>query len=131
QVGRGIMAHRCGGASLARAFDEGADIHRATAAEIFGVPIDHVTPDQRRYIKAVNFGLIYGMSAFGLAAQLSIERGAAQQFIDKYFARYPGVAEYMQRTREMARRQGYVETVFGRRLWMPDIKAASGPRRAG
>ena len=90
-----------------------------------------MTADQRRYIKAVNFGLIYGMSAFGLAVQLNIERSAAQQFIDKYFARYPGVAAYMQRTRELAREQGYVETVFGRRLWLPDIKAASGPRRAG
>ena len=129
QVELRIMAHLSGDASLARAFDEGADIHRATAAEIFGVPIDHVTPDQRRYIKAVNFGLIYGMSAFGLAAQLSIERGAAQQFIDKYFTRYPGVAEYMLRTRELARRQGYVTTVFGRRLWVPDINAGGGPRR--
>src|SRR5204863_4761806 len=101
QIELRIMAHLSGDASLERAFDEGADIHRATAAEIFGVPIDHVTPDQRRYIKAVNFGLIYGMSAFGLAAQLSIERGAAQQFIDKYFTRYPGVAEYMLRTREL------------------------------
>ncbi len=87
--------------------------------------------DQRRYIKAVNFGLIYGMGAFGLAQQLGIERGAAAQFIEKYFARYPGVAAYMQRTRELAREQGYVETVFGRRLWLPDIKAAGGPRRAG
>ena len=95
------------------------------------MPPAEVTADQRRYIKAVNFGLIYGMSAFGLAQQLGIERGAAQQFIDKYFARYPGVAEYMQRTRELAREQGYVETVFGRRLWLPDIKAGGGPRRAG
>ena len=87
------------------------------------MPPEEVTADQRRYIKAVNFGLIYGMSAFGLAAQLNIERSAAQQFIDKYFARYPGVADYMQRTRELAREQGYVETVFGRRLWLPDIKA--------
>jgi DNA polymerase-1 len=129
QVELRIMAHLSGDASLARAFDEGADIHRATAAEIFSVPIDEVTADQRRYIKAVNFGLIYGMSAFGLAAQLSIERGAAQQFIDKYFSRYPGVAEYMMRTRELARRQGYVTTVFGRRLWVPDINAGGGPRR--
>jgi DNA polymerase-1 len=90
-----------------------------------------VTPDQRRYIKAVNFGLIYGMGAFGLAQQLGIERGAAQQFIDKYFQRYPGVAEYMQHTREFARDNGFVETIFGRRLWLPDIKAAGGPRRAG
>jgi DNA polymerase-1 len=102
-----------------------------TAAEIFDVPIRDVTADQRRYIKAVNFGLIYGMSAFGLAAQLNIERSAAALFIERYFARYPGVAVYMQRTRELAREQGYVETVFGRRLFLPDIRAASGPRRAG
>jgi DNA polymerase-1 len=112
------------------AFQEGHDIHRATAAEIFGVTPSEVTNDQRRYIKAVNFGLIYGMSAFGLAQQLDIERSAAAQFIDKYFARYPGVAQYMQRTRETARANGYVETVFGRRLWLPDINAAGGPRRA-
>jgi DNA polymerase-1 len=129
QIELRIMAHLSGDASLAQAFAEGADIHKATAAEIFGVPIAAVTSDQRRYIKAVNFGLIYGMSAFGLAAQLGIERGAAQQFIDKYFARYPGVAEYMRRTREEARTQGYVKTVFGRRLWLPDINAGGGPRR--
>ena len=131
QIELRIMAHLSGDPALVRAFREGADIHRATAAEIFGVPLAEVTPDQRRYIKAVNFGLIYGMGAFGLAQQLGIERGAAQQFIDRYFARYPGVATYMERTRERAREQGYVETVFGRRLWLPDIKAAGGPRRAG
>jgi len=129
QVELRIMAHLSGDQSLLNAFSEGADIHRATAAEIFGVSMDEVTSQQRSYIKAVNFGLIYGMSAFGLAAQLGIERGAAQQFIDKYFMRYPGVADYMQRTRELARRQGYVETVFGRRLWLPDINAGGGPRR--
>ena len=129
QIELRIMAHLSADASLVEAFSTGADIHRATAAEIFGVTIDQVTADQRRYIKAVNFGLIYGMSAFGLAAQLSIERSAAQQFIDKYFARYPGVAGYMQRTRELARSQGFVETVFGRRLWLPDINAGGGPRR--
>jgi DNA polymerase-1 len=129
QVELRIMAHLSGDASLEKAFTDGEDIHRATAAEIFGVPIGEVTSDQRRYIKAVNFGLIYGMSAFGLAAQLNIERGAAQQFIDKYFARYPGVAEYMLRTRELAHKQGYVKTVFGRRLWLPDINAGGGPRR--
>jgi DNA polymerase-1 len=130
QIELRIMAHLSGDEALVKAFHEGADIHRATAADIFGVAVADVTPDQRRYIKAVNFGLIYGMGAFGLAQQLGIERGAAQQFIDRYFARYPGVAEYMQRTRELAREQGYVETVFGRRLWLPDIKAAGGPRRA-
>ena len=131
QIELRIMAHLSEDPALVKAFHAGQDIHRATAGEIFGVPPADVTTDQRRYIKAVNFGLIYGMGAFGLAQQLGIERGAAQQFIDKYFARYPGVAEYMQRTRETAREQGYVETVFGRRLWLPDIKAAGGPRRAG
>ncbi len=131
QIELRIMAHLSEDAALLRAFHAGADIHRATAAEIFGLPAGEVSAEQRRYIKAVNFGLIYGMGAFGLAQQLGIERGAAQQFIDKYFQRYPGVAEYMQRTRELAREQGYVETVFGRRLWLPDIKAAGGPRRAG
>ena len=131
QVELRIMAHLSGDESLLKAFAEGADIHRATAAEIFGVPLADVSGDQRRYIKAVNFGLIYGMSAFGLAAQLAIERSAAQMFIDKYFTRYPGVAEYMRRTRELARKQGYVETVFGRRLWLPDINAGGGPRRQG
>jgi DNA polymerase-1 len=129
QIELRIMAHLSQDASLLEAFAGGADIHRATAAEIFGVTIDQVTPEQRRYIKAVNFGLIYGMSAFGLAAQLGIERSAAQKFIDQYFARYPGVADYMRRTRELAHAQGFVETVFGRRLWLPDINAGGGPRR--
>jgi DNA polymerase-1 len=130
QIELRIMAHLSEDAALLEAFHDGADIHRATAAEIFSVKPAEVSADQRRYIKAVNFGLIYGMGAFGLATQLNIERAAAQQFIDKYFARYPGVAEYMQRTRELAREQGYVETVFGRRLWLPDIKAGGGPRRS-
>jgi len=129
QVELRIMAHLSGDASLTRAFAGGEDIHRATAAEVFSVSIAEVTAEQRRYIKAVNFGLIYGMSAFGLAAQLNIERAAAQAFIDRYFARYPGVADYMQRTRELARAQGFVKTVFGRRLWLPDINAGGGPRR--
>jgi len=129
QIELRIMAHLSGDPSLLKAFAAGEDIHRATAADIFGVPIADVTSEQRRYIKAVNFGLIYGMSAFGLAAQLGIERGAAAQFIEKYFVRYPGVAEYMRRTRELAHAQGYVETVFGRRLWLPDINAGGGPRR--
>ena len=130
QIELRIMAHLSEDPALVEAFREGADIHRATAAEIFGVPPAEVTPDQRRYIKAVNFGLIYGMGAFGLASQLNIERGAAQQYIDRYFARYPGVAAYMQRTRELAHEQGHVETVFGRRLFLPDINAGGGPRRA-
>ena len=131
QIELRIMAHLSEDPALLKAFAEGDDIHRVTAAEIFGVPKADVTADQRRYIKAVNFGLIYGMSAFGLATQLNIERSAASQFIERYFARYPGVAAYMQRTRELARAQGYVETVFGRRLFLPDIRAASGPRRSG
>ena len=129
QVELRIMAHLSSDPGLVNAFMTGADIHRHTASEIFGVPQDEVTTDQRRHIKAVNFGLIYGMSAFGLAAQLNIDRDAAKLYIERYFARYPGVREYMNRTREMARAQGYVETVFGRRLWMPDIRAGGGPRR--
>jgi DNA polymerase I len=129
QVELRIMAHLSQDASLMRAFAAGEDIHRATAAEVFSVPISEVSSEQRRYIKAVNFGLIYGMSAFGLAAQLNIERSAAAAFIDRYFTRYPGVAQYMQRTRELARKEGYVKTVFGRRLWLPDINAGGGPRR--
>ncbi len=131
QIELRIMAHLSEDPALLKAFQEGQDIHRATAGEIFSVSPEEVTTDQRRYIKAVNFGLIYGMGAFGLAQQLGIERAAAQQFIDRYFARYPGVAQYMQRTRQLAREHGYVETVFGRRLWLPDIKAAGGPRRSG
>ena len=129
QVELRIMAHLSGDPGLVNAFLTGGDIHRHTASEIFGVAQDQVTVDQRRHIKAVNFGLMYGMSPFGLAAQLNIERDAAKLYIERYFARYPGVAAFMQRTREEARAQGYVETVFGRRLWMPDIRAGGGPRR--
>ena len=131
QIELRIMAHISQDASLLDAFAKGLDIHKATAADIFSIPIEEITSEQRRYTKAVNFGLIYGMGAFGLASQLGIERGAAQQFIDKYFARYPGVAEYMQQTRESARANGYVETVFGRRLTLTDINGGNGPRRAG
>jgi len=131
QIELRIMAHISQDASLLDAFAKGLDIHKATAADIFGIPITEITSEQRRYTKAVNFGLIYGMGAFGLASQLGIERNAAQQFIDKYFARYPGVAEYMQSTRESARANGYVETVFGRRLTLTDINGGNGPRRAG
>ena len=119
------------GRRVRKAFAEGEDIHRAAAAEVFAVPLAEVNSQQRRYAKTINFGLIYGMSAFGLAAQLEIERSAAQGFIDRYFARYPGVADYMARTREQAREQGYVETVFGRRLWLPDIHAANTMKRQG
>src|SRR3569833_2210850 len=113
QIELRIMAHLSDVAGLLPAFAEDRDIHTATAAEVFGVPLDDVSADQRRMAKVINFGLIYGMSAFGLASQLNLERAAAQTYIDRYFARYPGVADYMQRTREPARSRGYVETVFG------------------
>lgn len=129
QIELRIMAHISRDESLLAAFAAGEDIHRATAAEIFGLPAAELTGEQRRYAKAINFGLIYGMSAFGLARQLDIERNAAQQYMDRYFARYPGVAQYMQRTREAARTDGYVETVFGRRLWLPEIRNGSPARR--
>jgi len=129
QIELRIMAHLSDDAGLLKAFANGEDIHRATAAEVFGVAPEAVSSEQRRYAKVINFGLIYGMSAFGLAGQLDIERSAAQQYIDLYFARYPGVADYMQRTREQAKKQGYVETVFGRRLWLPEINGANGMRR--
>ena len=131
QIELRIMAHLSDDPRLLQAFADGEDIHRATAAEVFAVPLAEVSSQQRRYAKTINFGLIYGMSAFGLAAQLEIDRSAAQSFIDRYFARYPGVADYMARTREHAREQGYVETVFGRRLWLPDIHAANAMKRQG
>jgi DNA polymerase-1 len=123
QIELRIMAHLSGDAGLLNAFASDLDIHQATAAEVLGVPVDSVTSEQRRSAKAVNFGLIYGMSAFGLARQLGIPRGAAQEYIDLYFARYPGVKRYMEETRATAKAQGYVETVFGRRLYLPDINA--------
>jgi len=129
QIELRIMAHLSQDQGLLRAFAEGQDVHRATAAEVFGVPPDEVSSEQRRYAKVINFGLIYGMSAFGLASQLGIERSAAQAYIDRYFARYPGVADYMNRTRQTAREQGYVETVFGRRLWLPEIHGGNQMRR--
>lgn len=113
------------------AFANNEDIHRATAAEIFGVDKSTVDNEQRRYAKVINFGLIYGMSAFGLAQNLNIERSAAQSYIERYFARYPGVRRYMNDTRELAKQQGYVETIFGRRLWVPEINSPNGNRRAG
>lgn len=131
QIELRIMAHLSGDASLLKAFAQGEDVHRATAAEVFGVPANEVSSEQRRYAKVINFGLIYGMSAFGLASQLGIERSAAQQYMDRYFARYPGVADYMQRTRNAARDSGYVETVFGRRLYLPEIRAQNQGRRQG
>ncbi len=131
QIELRIMAHLSGDAGLLTAFASNLDIHRATAAEIFMVAPAEVDSEQRRYAKVINFGLIYGMSAFGLAKQLGIERSAAQAYIERYFARYPGVADYMQRTREQAKQQGYVETVFGRRLWLPEINSSNGMRRQG
>jgi DNA polymerase-1 len=131
QIELRIMAHISGDEGLVKAFAAGEDIHRATAAEVFGVPLDQVSSEQRRYAKVINFGLIYGMSAFGLAANLGIGRDAAKQYIDRYFMRYPGVARYMEETRQQARERGYVETVFGRRLWLPEINGGSGPRRQG
>jgi DNA polymerase-1 len=131
QIELRIMAHVSDDANLQRAFAAGEDIHRATAAEVFGVALPDVSTDQRRAAKAINFGLIYGMGVFGLASNLGITRDAAQAYIDRYFARYPGVAMYMENTRRVAREQGYVETVFGRRLQLPEIRGASGPRRQG
>jgi len=129
QIELRIMAHLSGDRGLLDAFAAGEDIHRATAAEVFGAAPAEVTSEQRRYAKVINFGLIYGMSAFGLARELGLERGAAQAYIDRYFARYPGVANYMESTRLLARDKGYVETVFGRRLWLPEIKSANVGRR--
>jgi DNA polymerase-1 len=129
QIELRIMAHVSDDANLQRAFAAGEDIHRATASEVFGVPLEAVAAEQRRAAKAINFGLIYGMGVFGLASNLGITRDAAQAYIDRYFARYPGVAQYMESTRVLAREQGYVETVFGRRLWLPEIRGGSGPRR--
>jgi len=131
QIELRIMAHLSEDARLTEAFTHGEDVHRATAAEIFCVTPLEVGPDQRRVAKVINFGLIYGMSAFGLARQLDLERSAAQSYIERYFARYPGVAKYMESTRNQAKMNGYVETVFGRRLWLPDITAAQVGRRQG
>ncbi len=129
QIELRIMAHISGDESLLTAFAQRMDIHRATAAEIFGVTPGEVDAEQRRYAKVINFGLIYGMSAFGLASNLGIERDADKSYIERYFARYPKVREYMDRTRELAHAQGYVETVFGRRLWLAEINSPNGPRR--
>ncbi|WP_026121143.1 DNA polymerase I [Paraburkholderia kururiensis] len=129
QIELRIMAHISGDESLLRAFSQGEDIHRATASEVFGVTPLEVSSDQRRIAKVINFGLIYGMSSFGLASNLGITRDAAKLYIDRYFTRYPGVARYMDETRTAAKARGYVETVFGRRLWLPEINGGNGPRR--
>jgi DNA polymerase-1 len=131
QIELRIMAHLSGDKSLVEAFAKGEDVHRHTASEVFDTPPAQVTSEQRRYAKVINFGLIYGMSAFGLAQNLGIERSAAQSYMDKYFARYPGVAKYMERTRNEAHERGFVETVFGRRLWLPDIRSSNQARRQG
>jgi DNA polymerase-1 len=129
QIELRIMAHLSGDPSLRRAFAQGEDIHRATAAEVFGVPLSQVDPDQRRVAKVINFGLIYGMSSFGVAQNLGIDRSTAQTYLERYFARYPGAKRYMDETRARARELGYVETVFGRRLWLPELKSGAPVRR--
>ena len=131
QIELRIMAHLSGDEALLRAFTDGQDVHRATAAEVFSLEPEQVSSEQRRYAKVINFGLIYGMSAFGLAKNLDIETKAAAAYIDRYFQRYPGVKRYMDETRQMAKAQGYVETVFGRRLYLPEINSPNGPRRSG
>lgn len=123
QIELRIMAHLSGDKGLLGAFERGEDIHRATAAEVFGVTVDDVSSDQRRSAKAINFGLIYGMSAFGLSRQLEVDRKTAQDYIDRYFHRYPGVLEYMDRIRKQAHDDGFVETLAGRRLYLPEINA--------
>ncbi|HEY3048602.1 MAG TPA: DNA polymerase I [Polaromonas sp.] len=131
QIELRIMAHISGDEALLRAFTEGIDVHRATAAEVFGVSVEQVSSEQRRYAKVINFGLIYGMSSFGLARNLGIETKAAAAYIDRYFQRYPGVKQYMDETKQSAKSKGYVETVFGRRLYLPEINSPNGPRRGG
>jgi len=131
QIELRIMAHISGDEALVKAFHEGLDVHRATAAEVFGVSVDAVSTEQRRYAKVINFGLIYGMSAFGLAKALGIDNGAAKNYITRYFERFAGVKRYMDDTREQAKAQGFVQTVFGRRLYLPEINSPNGPRRAG
>ncbi len=129
QIELRIMAHLSADEGLLRAFAKEQDVHRATAAEVFEMPLDEVSDDQRRSAKAINFGLMYGMSAFGLAKQLGISRGEAQEYVDLYFDRYPGVKAYMDNIRATASEQGYVETVFGRRLYLPEINARNAQRR--
>jgi DNA polymerase-1 len=129
QIELRIMAHLSGDENLRRAFRDGEDVHRATAAEVFGLPLSQVDSDQRRVAKVINFGLIYGMSSFGVAQNLGIDRGTAQTYVDRYFARFPGAKRYMDETRMRARELGYVETAFGRRLWLPELKSGAPVRR--
>jgi DNA polymerase-1 len=131
QIELRIMAHISGDAALLLAFHDGMDVHRATAAEVFGVPTSAVSSEQRRYAKVINFGLIYGMSAYGLARSLGIDNTAAKNYIERYFQRFSGVKHYMDETRQQANARGYVETVFGRRLYLPEINSPNGPRRSG
>jgi DNA polymerase I len=131
QIELRIMAHLAKDEGLLHAFRNDLDVHRATAGEVFGVELAEVTNDMRRSAKAINFGLIYGMSAFGLAKQIGVDRKQSQAYVDRYFARYPGVLEYMERTRAQAAEQGFVETIFGRRLYLPDINAKNQALRKG
>ena len=130
QIELRIMAHLSGDEALLKAFQDGVDVHKATASEIFGVAPDEVSSEQRRYAKVINFGLIYGMSAFGLAKALGIEQQAAKLYIERYFERFSGVKRYMESTRESAKNKGFVQTVFGRRLYLPEINSPNGPRRS-
>jgi DNA polymerase-1 len=130
QIELRIMAHMSGDPGLLRAFAEGIDVHRATASEVFSVAVPEVSSEQRRYAKVINFGLIYGMGAFGLASNLGIERSAAIAYIERYFQRFAGVKRYMDETKESARAKGFVETLFGRRIYLPEIKGGNGPRKA-
>jgi len=131
QIELRIMAHISDDPALLKAFHDGLDVHKATAAEVFGLTPDAVSSEQRRYAKVINFGLIYGMSAFGLAKALGIDNTAAKNYIERYFQRFAGVKRYMDDTRAQAKAQGYVETVFGRRLYLPEINSPNGPRRGG
>ena len=129
QIELRIMAHLSKDKGLLAAFEKGQDVHRTTAAEVFAVSIEKVTKDQRRAAKAINFGLIYGMSAFGLAKQLGVERNEAKKYVDLYFERYPGVKNFMGLTRDTAKQDGFVETVYGRRLYLPEINSKNAPQR--
>jgi DNA polymerase I len=131
QIELRIMAHLSDDDALLRAFHEGLDVHKATAAEVFGVEVGQVSSEQRRYAKVINFGLIYGMSSYGLARNLAIDNTAAKNYIERYFQRFAGVKRYMDETRQSAKAKGYVETVFGRRLYLPEINSPNGPRRGG
>jgi DNA polymerase-1 len=129
QIELRLMAHISEDPALLRAFSEGIDVHRATASEVFGVGVTEVTSEQRRYAKVINFGLMYGMGAFGLATNLGIEAKAARDYIDRYFSRFAGVKRYMDETKRRAAAQGFVETLFGRQVWLPEIRGGNGPRR--